>query len=157
MSWTKAVSNVIKSQIATTIGNKLMSSFASGGSTKKLAAKLASKSRLDIDNSPTNHLSAQNDPFKYDLLYYPEETTNMGEGHYILFDTIWNTRSLEVPRAPAHIGSPDPTSKFSVDRKASPLGEPHIKPKGGSVAQIKKNGLGNHTVSTPSTGLGKEN
>ena len=70
MSWTKAVSNVIKSQIATTIGNKLMSSFASGGSTKKLAAKLASKSRLDIDNSPTNHFSAQNDPFKYDLLYY---------------------------------------------------------------------------------------
>ena len=64
MSWTKAVSNIIKNQIATTIGNKLMSSFASGGSTKKLAAKLASKSRLDIDNSPTSHLSAQNDPFK---------------------------------------------------------------------------------------------
>ena len=64
MSWTKAVSNVIKSQLATTIGNKLMSSFASGGSTKKLAAKVASKSRLDIDNSPTNHFSAQHDPFK---------------------------------------------------------------------------------------------
>ena len=87
MSWTNKVANIIKGQIASHIGNKIMSSFASGGSTKKLAAKLASKSRLDIDKSPTNHLSAQNDPFKYDLLYYPEETTNMGEGHYILFDT----------------------------------------------------------------------
>ena len=71
MSWTNKVSNIIKGQIASHIGNKIMSSFASGGSTKKLAAKLASKSRLDIDKSPTNHLSAQNDPFKYDLLYYP--------------------------------------------------------------------------------------
>ena len=68
MSWTSKVANVIKGQIANHIGSKLMSSFASGGSTSKLAAKLASKSRLDIDKSPTSHLSADNDPFQYGMV-----------------------------------------------------------------------------------------
>ena len=155
MSWTKAVSNVIKSQIATTIGNKLMSSFASGGSTKKLAAKLASKSRLDIDNSPTNHLSAQNDPFKYDLLYYPEETTNLGEGHYILFDTIWNTKSLKYGTINEEVASTISMSKFgNVDKKVKKLGEPHIMEAKGNVSQIKNKGLANHQVSVPTTGQG---
>ena len=154
MSWTNKVANIIKGQIASHIGNKIMSSFASGGSTKKLAAKLASKSRLDIDKSPTNHLSAQNDPFKYDLLYYPEETTNMGEGHYILFDTIWNSRALNEIRVPDHIGVSETASKFNIDKKVKKLGEPHLRLKNGSVAQIKKNGIASHQVSTPSTGQG---
>ncbi len=154
MSWTNKVANIIKGQIASHIGNKIMSSFASGGSTKKLAAKLASKSRLDIDKSPTNHLSAQNDPFKYDLLYYPEETTNMGEGHYILFDTIWNSRALNEIRVPDHIGVSETASKFNIDKKVQKLGEPHLRLKNGSVAQIKKNGIASHQVSTPSTGQG---
>ena len=156
MSWTNKVSNIIKGQIASHIGNKIMSSFASGGSTKKLAAKLASKSRLDIDKSPTGHLSAQNDPFKYDLLYYPEETTNLGEGHYILFDTIWNTKSLKDGYLNEHTGEHTiATSKFgSVDKKVKILGEPHLKPKNGSVSQIKKNGLASHQVSVPTTGQG---
>tara|TARA_B100001250_G_scaffold238596_1_gene205043 strand:- start:318 stop:1496 length:1179 start_codon:yes stop_codon:yes gene_type:complete len=109
MSWTSKVANVIKGQIANHIGSKLMSSFASGGSTSKLAAKLASKSRLDIDKSPTSHLSADNDPFQYGMVYYPEETANLGEGHYIMFDTIWNTRSLKFEGPPGRGGL---TSKF---------------------------------------------
>ena len=151
MSWTNKVANIIKGQIASHIGNKIMSSFASGGSTKKLAAKLASKSRLDIDKSPTNHLSAQNDPFKYDLLYYPEETTNMGEGHYILFDTIWNSRALNHTITEFEAYS---TSGFNIDKKVKKLGEPNLESKNGSVAQIKKNGLANHKVGVPSTGQG---
>jgi len=100
MGWTSKVANVIKGQIAGHIGNKLMSSFAAGGSgSQKLAAKLANKSRLDIDQTPVSHLSADayNDPFNYGMCYYPEETQNLGEGHYIMFDTIWNSRSLNIP------------------------------------------------------------
>ena len=95
MGWTKAVSNVIKQRVATHLVNKITSSFADGGKTKKLAAKLASKSTLDVEKSPTSHLSAQNDPFKYALLYYPEETQNLGEGHYIIFDIIMNNQTFE--------------------------------------------------------------
>lgn len=97
MSWTSKVANVIKGHITNQIGKSLMSKFAAGGSTTKLAAKLASKSRLDIDDSPTSHLSSDNDPFKYGMVYYPEETSNLGEGHYIMFDTIWNTKSVVPP------------------------------------------------------------
>lgn len=97
MSWTSKVANVIKGHITNQIGKTLMSKFAAGGSTTKMAAKLASKSRLDIDKSPTSHLSSDNDPFRYGMVYYPEETSNLGEGHYIMFDTIWNTRSVVPP------------------------------------------------------------
>jgi hypothetical protein len=122
MSWTSKVANVIKGQVASHIGNKLMSSFAAGGSTSKLAAKLASKSRLDIDKSPISHLSADNDPFKYGMVYYPEETANMGEGHYIMFDTIWNTRSLKENVGPAGTGGLS-AGKFSGIDQNYALGE----------------------------------
>jgi len=123
MSWTSKVANVIRGQVASHIGNKLMSSFAAGGSTSKLAAKLASKSRLDVDKSPTSHLSADNDPFKYGMVYYPEETANLGEGHYIMFDTIWNTRSLKSSVGPAGTGGLSAGKFGSIDSNYGGLGE----------------------------------
>jgi len=102
MAWTSKVSNILKTkatsfisgQITNAAGN-LISGFAGGAKTAKLAANLASKSPLDIDQSPTSHLSAQNDPFKYGQLYYPQETQNLGEGHYIIFDTIYNQTTIK--------------------------------------------------------------
>ncbi len=157
MSWTSKVANIIKGQVATHIGNKLMSSFASSGNTKKLAAKLASKSRLDIDKSPTAHLSAQNDPFAYDLLYYPQETTNLGEGHYIIFDTIWNTKSIGGDKTTKPGTTTDYSSQWNTDKKIKPLGEKNLVRQGKTIANIKQNGLANHTVNSVSTGLGQEN
>jgi len=149
MSWTSKVANVIKGQIANHIGNKLMSSFASGGSTSKLAAKLASKSRLDIDKSPTSHLSAQNDPFKYGMVYYPEETANLGEGHYIMFDTIWNTRSV-VPPAGDFDGL---TSKFGgVDQVLGENNAAFTKRREG----FKKQGLDQSILKSTKTGLHRQ-
>jgi len=102
MTWTSKVSNILKTkatsflsgQITNAAGN-LISGFAGGAKTAKLAANLANKSPLDIDKSPTSHLSAQNDPFKYGQLYYPQETQNLGEGHYIIFDTIYNQTTVK--------------------------------------------------------------
>ena len=149
MSWTSKVANVIKGQIANHIGNKLMSSFASGGSTSKLAAKLASKSRLDIDKSPTSHLSAQNDPFKYGMVYYPEETANLGEGHYIMFDTIWNTRSV-IPPAGDFDGL---TSKFGgVDQVLGENNAAFAKRREG----FKKQGLDQSILKSTKTGLHRQ-
>src|SRR6056300_129848 len=102
MTWTSKVSNILKTkatsflsgQITNAAGN-LISGFAGGAKTAKLAANLANKSPLDIDKSPTSHLSAQNDPLKYGQLYYPQETQNLGEGHYIIFDTIYNQTTVK--------------------------------------------------------------
>lgn len=97
MTWTSKVSSVLKQKASGFVGNaitnaagNLVNNFAGGTQIKKLAAKIADKSPLDIDNSPTAHLSALNNPFKYGQLFYPEETSNLGEGHYIIFDTIYN-------------------------------------------------------------------
>jgi len=93
MTWTSKVSSILKQKVSNTITNaagNLINNFANGSQTQKLAAKIADKSPLDIDDSPTAHLSALNNPFKYGQLFYPEETQNLGEGHYIIFDTIYN-------------------------------------------------------------------
>ena len=86
MSFTNKVSNIIKQKIAT----NLISGFskAAFGQPKKLAAKLASKSPLDLSKSPVAHMEPVHNPFSYGTVYYPNETSNLGEGHYIIFDVI---------------------------------------------------------------------
>lgn len=56
---------------------------------KKVTAKIANKSPFDMDQvSPTAHLGKQNSKFNYGTLVYPEETQNLGDGHYMIFDII---------------------------------------------------------------------
>ena len=82
--------NKVKSVIKQKIASNLISGFqnAAFGQPKKLAAKLASKSPLDMSQSPVAHMSAVANPFNYGVATYPQETTNLGDGHYIIFDVI---------------------------------------------------------------------
>ena len=96
MAWTSKVANVIKGKVTSmamnAIGGKLASSFASGGQTSKIAAKLLSKSPLEIGNdSPTAHI--KENPYSYGSVYYPQETSNMGDGHYVIFDVLMHNES----------------------------------------------------------------
>ena len=97
MTWTNKVSNIIKGTIQANLANigfgGLSQAFAKGQSVKKQAAKLAAKSPLDLSQSPVAHMEPTNNPFTYSSLYYPEETSNLGEGHYIIFDIIENYRT----------------------------------------------------------------
>ena len=88
MSFTNKVSNIIKQKIATNLISGFTSKMAAFGQPKKLAAKLASKSPLDLSKSPVAHMEAVHNPFSYGTVYYPNETSNLGEGHYIIFDVI---------------------------------------------------------------------
>ena len=94
MSFTSKVSNIIKQKVAGNLLGKL-SSFTNKvpafGQPKKLAAKLANKSPLDLSKSPVAHMGAEANPYTYGSLYYPQETAQLGEGHYIIFDIIENT------------------------------------------------------------------
>jgi hypothetical protein len=143
MTWTSKVSNVLKSNAKSFIGNKisnaagnLLSNFASGSSTAKLAAKLVNKSPLDIDQSPTSHLSAQNDPFKYGQLYYPEETQNLGEGHYIIFDIVLNTQTL----LNANNNQNTKVSQIVRDGRSTRLGERQQQVDEKRISRLKKQG-----------------
>ena len=91
MSFTNKVSNIIKTKIA----NNLISGFVNNaiGQPKKLAAKLANKSPLDLSKSPVAHMEPVNNPYTYGSVYYPQETSQLGEGHYIIFDIIENNKT----------------------------------------------------------------
>ena len=91
MAFTKLVSNIIKQKVM----NNLIQGFSNSafGQPKKLAAKLASKSPLDLSQSPVAHMDPVHNPFNYGNVYYPEETSNLGEGHYIIFDIIEHTET----------------------------------------------------------------
>ena len=96
MAWTSKVANVIKGKVTSmamnAIGNKLMSSFANSGQTSKIAAKLLNKSPLEIGNdNPTAHI--KENPYSYGTVYYPQETSNMGDGHYVIFDVLMHNES----------------------------------------------------------------
>ena len=91
MSFTNKVSNIIKQKIA----SNLIQGFSNAafGQPKKLAAKLASKSPLDMSKSPVAHMGATVNPYNYGIAQYPQETTNLADGHYIIFDVIENKRT----------------------------------------------------------------
>ena len=105
MSFTSKVSNILKQQVGNMVGSSI-SSFANnlmanGGQKKKLAAKLLNKSPLEIGNiDPTAHM--KENPYQYGTVYYPQETSNLGEGHYIIFDVVMHK-----------------SSKFKTDKQAN--------------------------------------
>ena len=98
MAWTSKVSNIIKGKIGNAVAGAVSGkigqalNFANQGQSTKLAAKLLSKSPLEIGAvGPTSHM-AEN-PYQYGTVYYPQETSNLGEGHYIIFDVLSNNKS----------------------------------------------------------------
>jgi hypothetical protein len=70
-----------------------------GGNSQKnaAAAKILNKSPLELnDNSATSHLDK--DPFSYGIVHYPSEITNLGTGHYMIFDIILNQKTKFLDR-----------------------------------------------------------
>jgi len=91
MAWTSKVSNFIKNKAASAIGGKISQAlnFASQAQTTKVAAKLLNKSPLEIGTvGPTTHMESVNNPYNYGTVYYPQETANLGDGHYVIFDIV---------------------------------------------------------------------
>jgi len=93
MAFTSKISTILKQSANNLVGNLVgtslskLANFANQANTAKLAANLANKSPLEIDNSPVAHM--KENPYDYGQLYYPEETSQLGEGHYvILLQTI---------------------------------------------------------------------
>ena len=91
MSFTNKVSNIIKQKIATHLISGFTNKISGFGQPKKLAAKLANKSPLDLSKSPVAHMGPEANPYTYGSVYYPQETAQLGEGHYIIFDIIENS------------------------------------------------------------------
>jgi len=90
------VSSLVKGAVSNLVSGKiggLASSFigaAGQPQTEKIAARLLNKSPLEIGNAnvppQTGHM-AEN-PYQYGQVYYPETTSQLGEGHYMIFDIV---------------------------------------------------------------------
>src|SRR5210317_587823 len=98
MAWTSKVANVIKgkigSAVAGAVSNKIGQAlnFANQGQNTKVAAKLLGKSPLEIGSvGPTTHMTEN--PYSYGTVYYPQETSNLGDGHYVIFDILTHKNS----------------------------------------------------------------
>ena len=96
MAFTSKISSVIKGSIKNQISNSIggLASNLVGGKmqTSKVAAKLLNKSPLEIENvNPTSHM--KENPYSYGTVYYPNETANLGEGHFVIFDVIMHNSS----------------------------------------------------------------
>ena len=69
-----------------------------GKTNKDLAMQiknLVKKSAYNFDKfGEHSHLDKNTNPFNYDMCYYPEEVTNMGDGHYLTFDIIVDTKRI---------------------------------------------------------------
>ena len=81
MSFTSKVSNIIKQKVAGNLLSSFTNKIGAFGQPKKLAAKLANKSPLDLSKSPVAHMGPEANPYSYGSLYYPQETAQLGEGH----------------------------------------------------------------------------
>ena len=121
MAWTSKISNVIKGKIQSAVGGAISGAvgqalgFANQGQNTKIAAKLLNKSPLEIGAvGPTTHMTEN--PYSYGTVYYPQECSNLGDGHYIIFDIL------------AHKNSKFKTSTFDngkiSDAKENFVGEP---------------------------------
>ena len=96
MAFTSKVSNIIKGAVGNLVGQSIagaVNNFVAGNAQKiNLAAKLINKSPLEIQNiDPKAHMTVN--PFEYGFVAYPEETMNLGEGHYIIFDVLMHNSS----------------------------------------------------------------
>jgi hypothetical protein len=137
MAFTSKISNIINgainNQITNSIGSMVGNFAASKSQTSKVAAKLLNKSPLEIENiNPTSHM--KENPYQYGTVYYPEETANLGEGHYVIFDVVMHNSSKF--KATNFNGGRISTNTSNQVGENAPTG------KANSIASIKRGGFG---------------
>ena len=151
MSFTSKVSNIIKTRVA----SNLMSGFNNSikgamGQPKKLAAKLANKSPLDLSKDPVAHMEAVNNPYNYGAVYYPQETSQLGDGHYIIFDIMENKKT----------GYGNTNYKFgggkTYPKSMGQVGE-RKRNRSKKMSELKKFGFDTNTARTQSSGMAVSN
>ena len=83
--------------IGTMAGNFLMNKFTStAAKTSAAAAQLLEKSPLESGNAPTMHMEANK--LKFTSIQFPRDLGNNEQGHYMIFYTISNKRSVQLDR-----------------------------------------------------------
>lgn len=83
--------NILQEGTSRNIGGILGGEYSARGSDhfSKQIKSLVSKSPYNFDAlAEKAHMGKENNPFAYTHLHFPQEVSNMGDGHYIIFDVI---------------------------------------------------------------------
>ena len=89
----------------------------SAEATKAKAASILNSSPLEIgQGGAVNPNEALNDRFQFGTVYYPEETSNLDEGHYVIIDIIQHNKSAYNRNMSRKVSDPE--------AEAAGIGEP---------------------------------
>lgn len=171
------VSSIVKSNLNNLVGGNLINSFSStvngitgiidtarnSAQTNAAAAKILNKSPLEIDDTSPTQALKQN-PYEYGTVFYPSDISNLGTGHYMIFDVIMNNdttfqnTSFSSNRIlPNKSGIVGENSILNAVKKYTGLGgqfqtanQQGVKSR---VTQIKDQGITADRVGTVSTGI----
>lgn len=132
--------------------------------TNAAAAKILNKSPLELnDTSPTAHMKSN--PYSYGTVYYPQDISNLGTGHYMLFDVIVNdhTTYQNATFKNNKINPNKVNNKFlGLDIDATAVGGTFTgaitRQKGftGRVATLKQNGVEASRITKLSSGMQRD-
>ena len=121
-----AGANSIKGFVDGAVGNinsqidNFTSSFTglqSAEATKAKAASILNSSPLEIgEGGAVNPNEALKDRFQFGTVYYPEETSNLDEGHYVIIDIIQHNKSAYNRNMSRKVSDPE--------AEAAGIGEP---------------------------------
>ena len=121
-----AGANSIKGFVDGAVGNinsqidNFTSSFTglqSAEATKAKAASILNSSPLEIgQGGAVNPNEALKDRFQFGTVYYPEETSNLDEGHYVIIDIIQHNKSAYNRNMSRKVSDPE--------AEAAGIGEP---------------------------------
>ena len=121
-----AGANSIKGFVDGAVGNinsqidNFTSSFTglqSAEATKAKAASILNSSPLEIgQGGAVNPNEALKDRFQFGTVYYPEETSNLDEGHYVIIDIIQNNKTAYGRNMSRKVSDPE--------AEAAGIGEP---------------------------------
>jgi len=152
------VASIIQKSLGnlTSAGGGIVSGSLGGGSTlsnasissmqlNATAGKILNKSPLELsDDSPTAHL--RQNPYEYGTVYYPSDVSNLGTGHYMIFDVIMHqTSSFKSTTFSGNKIVPVDLRKLSKEDQKSFV----------RAQDIKKFGAASSRLSQPVSGINK--
>jgi hypothetical protein len=138
----------------------LVDTVRNSAQTNAAAAKILNKSPLEIsDTSPTQHL--KQNPYEYGTVYYPSDVSNLGTGHYMIFDIVMNKHSTfqnsSFSGNKINVNKANKVGENRLETFGKKVGVVGLQDKASRITQIKENGISSDRLTKVSSGISAKN
>lgn len=152
------VASIIQQNLGNLSGgiSGLVDTVRNSAQTNAAAAKILNKSPLEIsDTSPTQHL--KQNPYEYGTVYYPSDVSNLGTGHYMIFDVVMNKHSTfqnsSFSGNKINVNKANKVGEGRLETFGKKIGVVGLQDKASRVTQIKENGITSDRLTKVSSGI----